>query len=167
MTAAYLLRRARAIAGLSQIALAARAGTSQPAISRRERGDEHPTLDGLQSLLYACGVRLHVTLEPLPPSSRRETLLQQRREICELLKHYGASNPRIFGSVARGEDKDGSDVDLLIDLPKGQSGRSRILDVLALSDELSEATGLKIDVSTEDLLIPEIRQDALRDALAL
>lgn len=67
MTAAELIRSARARRGLSQSALAARAGTSQPVISAYENGHRSPTLGTLRRLLAAAGARLEVGLGSEPP----------------------------------------------------------------------------------------------------
>jgi len=57
---------------------------------------------------------------------------QKRRELVAAAQAYGASNLRVFGSVARGEDVANSDVDLLVDLPAGLGllGHGRLLDQL-------------------------------------
>ena len=55
-----------------------------------------------------------------------ELLAAHRDEVLALLRHYGASNVRVFGSVARGEDDLDSDVDLLADLPRGTTLVKRI-----------------------------------------
>jgi transcriptional regulator with XRE-family HTH domain len=59
-----LLLEARRAAGLSQRALARRANTSQPAIARYERGAATPSLETLQRLVTACGLRLQLVSEP-------------------------------------------------------------------------------------------------------
>lgn len=46
-------------------------------------------------------------------------LLEHRQQVCEVLVRYGLTNPRVFGSVARGEDTASSDVDLLVDVADG------------------------------------------------
>jgi transcriptional regulator with XRE-family HTH domain len=61
-----LLRRARSAAGLSQRALAERAGTSQPAIARYERGVATPSWETLQRLALACGRNLRLSAEIAP-----------------------------------------------------------------------------------------------------
>lgn len=63
---AALIRSARERAGLSQAALAARAGTSQPAIARLEAGAASPTVATLARILEAAGFRLRTGLAPLP-----------------------------------------------------------------------------------------------------
>lgn len=65
MDAAAVLRETRAKHGLSQRRLAVRAGTSQDAISRIERGVESPTFERLAQILLAMGERLVLSVEPL------------------------------------------------------------------------------------------------------
>ena len=68
MEPAELLRTARRRHGLSQVALAARAGTSQPVISAYERGRRDPTSRTLRRLVAAAGDRLEMRLAPEPPA---------------------------------------------------------------------------------------------------
>jgi predicted nucleotidyltransferase len=91
-------------------------------------------------------------------------LLQKRRsDILRVAEQHGASNVRIFGSVARGEDDERSDIDLLVDL---ESGRG-LLDHAALILDLEELLGRKVDVATERGLRSLVRQRALQDATPL
>jgi uncharacterized protein len=62
----------------------------------------------------------------------------------------GARNPQVFGSVARGDAAQGSDLDLLVELDA--SGGNPPLRVAGLSEELSELLGLHVDVVTDELL---------------
>ncbi|ETX05108.1 MAG: hypothetical protein ETSY2_24930, partial [Candidatus Entotheonella gemina] len=66
----------------------------------------------------------------------------KRDDILCIATAYGASNVRIFGAVARGEDGPESDIDVLIDL---ESGRS-LLDIVAIKQELEDLLGRKVDV---------------------
>jgi len=61
-----LVRELRRAAGLSQRALACRAGTSQPAVARYERGASTPSWETLQRLARACGQRLRISAEAVP-----------------------------------------------------------------------------------------------------
>lgn len=61
-----ILREMRLGAGLSQRALASRAGTSQPAIARYERGASTPSWETIERLAAACGQRLRVSVEGVP-----------------------------------------------------------------------------------------------------
>lgn len=63
---APLVRRLRHSAGLSQRDLARRAGTSQPAVARYERGVATPSWETMERLAAACGLRIRLTTEPLP-----------------------------------------------------------------------------------------------------
>lgn len=75
-----LVREARARAGLTQTDLAARAGTSQPAIARYERAGVLPSLETLDRLVRACGFELHLRLEPLEADDQMERRLAMRVE---------------------------------------------------------------------------------------
>ncbi len=72
ITTWHLVRSARKAAGLSQLQLASRAGTSQPAIARYEAGLVSPDLDTLARLLHACGHRLVVDSVPFDPIDLRQ-----------------------------------------------------------------------------------------------
>lgn len=93
-----------------------------------------------------------------------EELLQTRREdILQIARKYGASNVRIFGSVARGEADSESDIDLLADMEKGRS----LLDLGGLLIDLQETPGCDVDVVTEQGLRERIRERVLQEAVAL
>jgi len=73
-----------------------------------------------------------------------EAIAIYREKIRRIIANFGGTNPRIFGSVARGEDTDGSDLDLLVDDPDG-----RLLDLLALGGmnyEISGLLGISVDI---------------------
>jgi transcriptional regulator with XRE-family HTH domain len=78
-TAAEALRSVRTGAGLSQRQLALRAGTSQAAISRIERGEEEPTLGRLANLLAVVGVRSSLMLEPAATAGVEDELSHVER----------------------------------------------------------------------------------------
>jgi predicted nucleotidyltransferase len=76
---------------------------------------------------------------------------------------HGARNVRVFGSVARGEAGEKSDIDFLVELEPGRS----LLDHAALLVELEELLGHRVDVVTERGLRPRVRDRVLREAVAL
>src|SRR5947199_166539 len=79
---------------------------------------------------------------------------QRRRDLAATAEAHGASRVRVFGSVARGQDGAGSDVDLLVDLPPGLG----LLGFVRLLDDLERVLeGLKVDLVPEADLKPEIR----------
>lgn len=74
-----------------------------------------------------------------------DELRARRDEILQLAASHGASNVRVFGSVARGEARPDSDVDLLVDFEEGRS----LVDLTGLIIDLEEVLGRKVDVGTE------------------
>ncbi len=87
----------------------------------------------------------------------------KRNEIVQIAKRYGASNIRVFGSVARGEADIESDIDFLVDLERGRS----LLDLGGLLMDLQNLLGRPVDVVTEKGLRPRIRERVLREARAI
>ena len=169
MDAATLIRETRQRAGLSQDALAARAGTSQPAVSRYESGAASPSVETLDRLLAAMGARLELSAADAPRhldvrTPRMAKLRAHRDKIVKVAQRHGASNVRVFGSVARGQDGAGSDVDLLVDLDVRTRG---LLPLGALADELSVLLGERVDVAPADALAPHVAESALAEAVPL
>jgi uncharacterized protein len=169
MDAATLIRTTRESAGLSQGALAARAGTSQPAVSRYESGASSPSVETLDRLLAAMGVRLDLVTERsqrrLDVRTPRMVKLRENRDRIRRAAHrHGAKNVRIFGSLARGEDKPGSDIDLLVDLDVRSKG---LFPLAALQDELSELLGERVDIVPQDALDAHVAVNALAEAVPL
>lgn len=83
-----------------------------------------------------------------------------------MLAKYGASNPRLFGSVARGTAGPDSDIDLLLDLTAEGSG-SRLLRLSGIRLELEELLEISVDVVSEELLKDRVSESAHRQAIAL
>lgn len=166
--AATVLREARQRSGLSQAELARRAGVAQSVISAYESGRRQPALPMLARLIEAAGLELRLAVEP----SRHEVLTgpvgrivrQRRRELTAAAHAHGASNLRVFGSLARGEDRPDSDVDLLVDLPPGLGllGFGRLLDDL---EQLLD--GARVDLVPATDLKPEVRDRVEREAVPL
>lgn len=92
-----------------------------------------------------------------------ELLQSNREEILRIAAKYGAYNVRIFGSVARGEADEKSDIDLLVNM---ESGRS-LFDLGGLLSDLEDLLGCNVDVVTEDGLRDRIRKRVLNEAIAL
>ena len=81
------------------------------------------------------------------------------------MHRYAATNPRLFGSVARGEATSGSDIDLLVDLSPG--GGNELLRVSGIAEELTVLLGARVDVVAASLLRGEVSSSALADAVAV
>lgn len=92
-----------------------------------------------------------------------EVLAAKRTEILRIAARYGARKVRVFGSVARGEADEHSDVDFLVDLEPGRS----LFDLGGLLMDLRELLGRNVDVVTERGLKERIRDRVLREAVAL
>jgi predicted nucleotidyltransferase len=96
-----------------------------------------------------------VNPQPLPAESL--ALIRQ------IAVRHGVRDVRVFGSYARGEQRPGSDLDLLIHLDKDR-GYS---DLLAFCEEAEKALGRRVDVVTDDGLSPFIRDQVLAEAVPL
>ena len=86
-----------------------------------------------------------------------------RNIILTIASHHGARNVRVFGSVAKGEAAPLSDLDLLVDLEPGRS----LMDLGGLLMDLQAQLGVRIDVATERMLRPEIRERVMAEAILL
>lgn len=91
----------------------------------------------------------------------RKLVVARRDEILALAGRHGATNVRIFGSVARGEAKPGSDIDFLVDFEAGRNP----LDHVGLKQDLEELLGVRVDVLTEGGLHPQLRESVFGEAV--
>jgi predicted nucleotidyltransferase len=85
----------------------------------------------------------------------------RRSEILALAAKRGARNVRVFGSVARGEADDESDLDFLVEMEPGRS----VLDLGGLLMDIQGLLGRSVDVVTENGLKERIRERVLREAI--
>ena len=88
---------------------------------------------------------------------------EKRTEILRIATRHGARNLRVFGSHARGDARQDSDVDLLVDM---ESGRS-LLDLVALGQDLEDLLQRHVDVITRSSLAPALRDRILAEARPL
>jgi predicted nucleotidyltransferase len=72
------------------------------------------------------------------------------KEITRQLKNQGATKIAVFGSYVRGEEKPGSDIDIIVEF----SRRKSLLDLVRIERELSEVLGIKVDLLTEKSISP-------------
>ncbi len=169
-----ILRDARRRAGMSQRALAERAGITQSVVSAYERGRREPALSTLRKLVAATGSRLQVTAVPHTAAreSPRDTasrgqlgslVAERRHDLLEVAARHGIRNIRVFGSAARGDDGTDSDVDLLVTVPRGMG----LLGLARVRRELEGVLGVSVDVVPDDGLKPHIRRRVSADAVPL
>ena len=167
LDSSQIIEEVRRLAGLTQSELALRAGTSQAAVARYENGISNPSTATLQRLTRAAGYEVRVQIVPVKASnlnSKRAAKLRKKRgEINSLLARAGASNPRIFGSVARGEDAELSDIDLLVDFDTSRG----LLPIIELNSKLSKLLGERVEVSPAGALKRSILENALAEAVPL
>ena len=98
-----------------------------------------------------------------PATPLAELVVAHRTQLLAAAERRHADDVRLFGSIARGEDTAESDVDLLVTLAPG----GRPLDLLSLACDAEDILGVHVDVGTVESLRPEVRQDALNDAVLL
>ncbi|WP_218162944.1 nucleotidyltransferase family protein [Pseudonocardia ammonioxydans] len=98
------------------------------------------------------------TYRPLSgPTGRR--VVEHRQELLDVLRRHGVTNAEIFGSVARGDDRDGSDLDLLVDLAPGTD----LFDMVRIKRELEEVLGAPVDLIPRVGLKERVRTAASTD----
>ena len=167
--AGTLLRQARKRAGLSQVDLAARASVTQSVISAYESGQRQPSLPALTRLIDAAGFELTLVLRPPPVRLRRlsgpvgRRVRCRREDLVAAAAAHGVSNLRVFGSVARGEDRADSDVDLVADFPPGLS----LLGLGRLEADLEGILGTRVDLIPAADLEPGVQERVEPDLIPL
>jgi hypothetical protein len=169
LTAGALLRQARQRAGLSQVELAAKAGVTQSVISAYESGHRQPSLPTLAALIEAAGYELTAAVRRHPgrlsrlsgPVGRR--VRRRRHDLVAAAAAHGVHGLGVFGSVARGQDRHDSDVDLLADLPPGMS----LFGLARLQADLEAILGSRVDLVPAADLKPDVRARVGRDLVPL
>jgi predicted nucleotidyltransferase len=92
-----------------------------------------------------------------------DLLKAKREEILRVCAKYGAYNVRVFGSVARSEADERSDIDFLVEMEPGRS----LFDLGGLQQELEQLLGCRVDVVTERGLEGRVRDQVLSEAVPL
>jgi predicted nucleotidyltransferase len=128
--AAMLIEAARRDADFTQAELAERAGITQPNLASMEAGKRRPSPEMLERILAAADYRPSVALS------------MRIADILAAVNRSGLAEPRVFGSVLRGEDHFDSDIDLFVSAPPG----SGLFPLAALAADIEELTGFRADV---------------------
>lgn len=92
-----------------------------------------------------------------------ELVKQKRTDILQIARQHGARNVRLFGSIARGEARPDSDIDVLVEFEPGRT----LLDRIGMIQDLEDLLGRKVDVVTEKALHHLIRHQVLAQAVPL
>ena len=151
------------------MALAARAGVTQSVISAYESGHRQPSLPTLAALVGAAGYELVAEVRRQPRRLDRlsgpvgQRVRRRRDDIVAAAAAHGVSGLRVFGSVARGEDRPDSDVDLLADLPTGMS----LFGLGRVQADLEAIVGTRVDLVPAGDLKPGVGPRAERDLVTL
>jgi predicted nucleotidyltransferase/DNA-binding XRE family transcriptional regulator len=165
MDTAALVREARSRAGLTQAQFAQQAGTSQPTIAAYEAGTKVPSVGTLERLMLAAGLRLEVTMLPTSATGALLDVLRSNRDqIGAAAQKHGMDNVRVFGSVARRQDTDTSDIDLLVDFDVESAG---LFPLIGFAQDVREITGREVDVATLSLLRDDLRAHVEAEALPI
>lgn len=93
----------------------------------------------------------------------RKKIEEIKEKILPVLKKYGVKRAGIFGSVVRGEAREDSDVDILVELPKDAS----LLDLVGLKIDLEEVLERKVDVLTYDSIYHLLREPILKEQVEI
>jgi predicted nucleotidyltransferase len=79
-------------------------------------------------------------------------------DIKRIIESYGFVSPGIFRSTARGEDREGSDLDLLATIPDSMAGQISLFDIANLQDELEEMVSVAVDFNVENNMPADYRE---------
>lgn len=159
-----MLREARRRAGLSQAELARRAGVTQSVVSAYESSARQPSLPMLDRLVSATGLTLELQLRRRgqrlngPIGAR---LRARRNKVRQVADAHGLMNPRVFGSVARGEETESSDVDLLVDVSPGVS----LIGLARAQHELEGILETRVELVPAGDLKPGVAASVLAEAI--
>lgn len=92
-----------------------------------------------------------------------ETIAKLKSKIIPVLDQHDVVHAAIFGSFARGEEREDSDLDILVELDAGKT----LLDLVALKLDLEKVLGRKVDVVTRKALYPGIEEEVLEEQVAI
>lgn len=95
---------------------------------------------------------------------RPSEVLEKNRELIRaLVIRHRLSNPRVFGSVARGDDREDSDLDILVDTLE----QTTLFDLGGLQHDLETLLQMRVDLVTSKGLRPKVRDRVLAEAVAI
>lgn len=93
----------------------------------------------------------------------RKCIQELKSKIIPILQEHDVTHAAIFGSFARGEEREDSDLDILVELEQGKS----LLDLVALKLELEDFLGRKIDIATYNALHSGIRERVFEEQIVI
>ena len=96
-----------------------------------------------------------------------EAIRGKEGEVRRLIEAYGFIEPKLFGSAARGDDHEGSDLDLLATIPPAMAGKISLFDISELEDELQAMVGVPVDFHVHNNMPEHLRQSIEREMVTL
>lgn len=96
-----------------------------------------------------------------------EAIRGKEGDIRRLIETYGFTEPKLFGSAARGDDHEGSDLDLLATIPPAMAGKISLFDIAELEDELQVLVGVPVDFHVRNNMPEHLRQSIEREMVTL
>lgn len=150
---------------MTQAALARKIGIDRTVLAKIESGSRRIGAIELADLARGLGVPIERLFEASGRKPRRidQVVRSKRAAILRAAKKWGASNVRVFGSVATGTAGPDSDVDFLVDFEPDRG----LMAQAGLALELEEILGCKVDLGTPNALCDTIRNRILREAVPL
>ncbi|MEX3631818.1 nucleotidyltransferase family protein [Rothia sp. LK2492] len=94
-----------------------------------------------------------------------QLIAQNRSSIDDVFRQYGATNPRLFGSVARGDAHEHSDIDIMVDIADTKGGT--IMKLAGISESLRRLLGVRVDVVTPAVLREKVSAEAKKELVAI
>ena len=94
-----------------------------------------------------------------------QLIAQNRSSIDDVFRQYGATNPRLFGSVARGDAHEHSDIDIMVDIADTKG--STIMKLAGISESLRRLLGVRVDVVTPAVLREKVSAEAKKELVAI
>lgn len=86
-----------------------------------------------------------------------------KKLVTPILEKYGVTKAGVFGSVARGEDREDSDIDILVEIER----RMSLLDFVGLKLELEDVLGRDVDLGEYSVIKPAIKEQVLREEVSI
>lgn len=161
--AADLIRDARRRSGLTQTALAEIAGMPQSVISEYENGRREPSFGAVDRLISAAGLVVEVHRRERDVRRMLERVRARAQDLHQALDPLGARDIHVFGSVARGDETETSDVDLLVDV----GPEVGLFALLRMQREAEAILDRPVDLVPRSGLKPAVAAAAAREAIAL
>lgn len=93
----------------------------------------------------------------------KANLEQIKRKVIPVLKQAGVTHSSVFGSYVRGEAREDSDIDVLVEFPRGKS----LFDFIDLQMKLEHALGRKVDLGEYSTIKPRLKEYILKEAVQI